>query len=263
MSIRLNKIRLNTGISLNYVESGNPDGNPVLFIHGFPDSWNSFRLVLNRLDPKFHAFSVDLRGFGDSDRPASGYTITDFAKDAVEFLDSLKLKKTVIVGHSMGSFIAQTIALRFPERVDKLVLIGSAASAWKNPVIDEVLSEVNKLKDPIDKDFVTEFQKGTIHGDVSVDFFNSVISESLKAPAFVWKQSLTGLAYENHQNELGGIKQPALIVWGAYDSIFTMGDQTNLLSALPRAALKVYKNSGHSPNWDNAVELTKDLEEFF
>jgi pimeloyl-ACP methyl ester carboxylesterase len=68
---------------------------------------------------------LDQRGFGDSDRPQGGYEIRDLAADVVAFLDAASIDRATIVGHSMGSFVARCVAITFPERVDRLVLIGS------------------------------------------------------------------------------------------------------------------------------------------
>jgi pimeloyl-ACP methyl ester carboxylesterase len=262
MGRTLSQLNLGGGPRLHYAEQGNPKGKPVVFLHGFPDSWNSFRPVLDHFDQKYHAFSPDLRGFGGSDKPDMGYARADFAGDIVSFLDVKYLKKAVIVGHSMGSFIAQTFAILFPERTDKLVLIGSAASTRDNPVIREILPVINNLTDPIDRNFLIDFQTSTYHGKLPDGFFASVIEESLKAPAFVWKEAIKTLTEEDHQSELGKIVKPTFIAWGGHDAIFPLTEQHKLKKAIPGSLLKVYMNAGHSLNWDHAEEFTKDLENF-
>lgn len=262
MSIKTNKVRLSTDITINYAETGNPEGRKILFIHGFPDSWKSFKPVMELLDPKYHAFSIDLRGFGDSSRPEVGYTRDDFAKDAADFLDALKIEKASIVGHSMGSLIAQAFVVSYPGKTEKLVLIGSAARTKDNAAILEILPVIEALKDPIDRDFITEFQNSTYYGKIPQEFFDSVINESLKAPAFVWKQAIKTLSEEDRQAELNRITQPTLIAWGDYDGIFPMAEQYKLVKAIPNSRLKIYKGAGHSLNWDHVEEFTKDLEEF-
>lgn len=262
MSIILSQSDLENGIRLHYAEQGNPNGKPVVFLHGFPDSWNSFRLVLDHFDQKYHAFSLDLRGFGASDKPDTGYSRTHFATDVAGFLDAHYLKKAVIVGHSLGSFIAQTFAILFPERTDKLVLIGSASATRNNPVVREILPAINNLTDPVDRNFLIDFQTSTYYGNLPDGFFATVIEESLKAPAFVWKEAIKTLTEEDHQSELGKILKPTFIAWGDHDSIFPITEQHKLKKAIPGSLLKVYKDAGHSLNWDHAEEFTKDLENF-
>jgi len=78
-----------TGPLLHCAEQGDPGGEALLFIHGWPDSWFSFSRVLPLLPAAYHAYAIDLRGFGDSERPADSYTIDQFATDVVAFMDAV------------------------------------------------------------------------------------------------------------------------------------------------------------------------------
>ena len=126
---RFSNVRLGTGVRLHYVERGNHDGEPVVFLHGWPDSWFSFSLVLPHLPDSLRAVAVDQRGFGDSDRPESGYSIPELAADVIDFLDALEIERATLVGHSFGSFVARYAAFTQPQRVAALVLIGTEATA--------------------------------------------------------------------------------------------------------------------------------------
>src|SRR5688572_7520658 len=94
-------IALPGGITLHYVERGDPAGVPVLLLHGYTDSWRSFEPVLPFLPPGVRAFALTQRGHGDSDRPATGYHPDDFVSDVEAFLDALGIESAVVVGHSM------------------------------------------------------------------------------------------------------------------------------------------------------------------
>jgi len=255
-------IEIKKGIQIHYVEKGFIYGKPLVFIHGFPDSWNSFRLVLNEFSSSFHAYAIDLHGFGDSSKPERGFLIEDFAEDIIGFLDALNIEKASIVGHSMGSFVAQRVALLYPERVEKLVLVGSASKGKGNTVLTEALEIVNTLQEPIGTDFITEFQSGTTEKNVSVEFFNSIIQESLKAPLRVWKESLKGLTEVDYSKELSNIKHHTQIVWGVHDSIFPKEEQEILVNTIPNATLSVYQNAGHSLNWEEPKTFSNGLEQF-
>jgi non-heme chloroperoxidase len=99
-----------TGPMLHYAEQGDPGGEALLFIHGWPDSWFSFSRVLPLLPTAYHAYAIDLRGFGDSERPADSYTIDQFATDVVAFMDAVGIARATLIGHSMGTFIARRVA---------------------------------------------------------------------------------------------------------------------------------------------------------
>jgi pimeloyl-ACP methyl ester carboxylesterase len=116
MTHTIKSVDLANGINIQYVEQGEPSGTPVLFLHGVTDSWRSFEPVLPHLPASIHAYALSQRGHGDSTSPAAGYSFRDFASDVVAFMDALNIKSAVIVGHSMGSYVAQRFAMDHPER---------------------------------------------------------------------------------------------------------------------------------------------------
>ena len=138
------------------------------------------------------AFAIDHRWFGDSERPDGGYAITDLAADAAAFLDAVAVDRATVGGHSLGSFIARRVAVAFPERVGRLVLIGSGASPL-NPVTREVQASLRDLAEPVPTTFVREFQASTAHVPLPVAFFEGIVAESQKAPARVWRGVFDGL----------------------------------------------------------------------
>jgi non-heme chloroperoxidase len=254
--------RLQTGLLVHYAEQGDPEGEPIVFVHGWPDSWFSYSRVLPLLPAAYHAYAIDQRGFGDSERPAAGYSIDRFAADAVAFLDAVGVGRATLVGHSMGSFIARRVAEARPERVGRLVLIGSAVTPV-NEVTREVQEAVRDLEDPIPPEFVREFQASAIHVPVPEPFFEGLVAESLKAPARVWRGALDGLLAFDDAAELGRIAAPTLIVWGDHDGLFAASEeQKRLASAIPGARLAVYAETGHCPNWERPERVAAELEAF-
>jgi non-heme chloroperoxidase len=98
---------LATGLRLHYAERGDKEGEAIVFLHGYSDSWYSFSRVLPLLSLEYHAFAVDERGHGDSERPECCYTVDDFAADVPAFMDEVGIEKATLVGHSGGGMIAQ------------------------------------------------------------------------------------------------------------------------------------------------------------
>lgn len=260
--VRHADLRLATGVRLHYVEQGNANGPTVILLHGYSDSWVSYTRVLPLLDKKYHVYVPDLRGHGESDRPASGYTLPDFASDIVAFMEARGIKKATIVGHSMGSFVAQHVATMAPERVERLVLVGSAP-AVSNGEVSQLQIEVNALTDPVPPKFVTEFQRSVITRPVPDEFMDRVIQESLKLPARVWRDAMAGMLAQNSSVTLGKIKAPTLIIWGDQETVFPKrSDQEVLRKGIPNARLKVYEGTGHCPNWEEPARFVKDVQEF-
>lgn len=260
--LRFSDVRLKTGVRLRYAEQGDPSGQPVILLHGYSDSWFSYSRILPLMDAKYHIYVPDQRGHGDSDRPASGYTFPDFAADVLAFMDAKGLKEAIIVGHSMGSFVAQHVAARAPERVTRLVLVGSATTV-RNDVVFELQRNVNGLGDPVPTKFVREFQTGILSQPVPDQFLERVISESLKLPTRVWQGVMAGMMASGARAKLNNIKAPTLVIWGDQETVFPRSEQDALVSAIPNAVLKVYPKTGHSPNWELPEEFARDLTDFF
>jgi len=256
---RHSEVQLRTGVRLHYVEQGNAKGPTVILLHGYSDSWVSWGQVLPLIDKKYHVYVPDLRGHGESDRPASGYSFPDFAGDIIAFMDAKGIKKATIVGHSMGSFVAQHVATMAPERVEKLVLVGSAP-AVSNGEVSQLQIEVNALTDPVPVKFVTEFQKSVVTRPIPDEFMDRVVQESMKLPARVWRDTMAGMLAKNSTVRLSKIKAPTLIIWGDRETVFPKrADQELLRNGIPNARLKVYEGTGHCPNWEEPVRFVKDL----
>jgi pimeloyl-ACP methyl ester carboxylesterase len=256
-------VALPNGVNLSYVEQGEASGVPMLLLHGVTDSWHSFERVLPHLPASIHAFALTQRGHGDADRPITGYRTRDFAADVAAFVDSLGLGPAVVIGHSMGSTNAQRFAIDHPERTLGLVLVGAFPSYRDNPVVvDFWNSAVSQLTDPIDPGFVREFQEGTLAQPVPQAFLETVVQESLKVPARVWRATFEGFLEDDCASELGKIQAPTLIVWGTRDAFCSRRDQDVLLAAIARSRLVVYESAGHGLHWEEPERFAADLVTF-
>ena len=260
-ALRFGTARLATGPRLHYAEQGDPTGEAVLFLHGWPDSWFSFSRVLPLLPPRLRAFAVDQRGFGDSDRPAAGYGIADLADDAAAFLDAVGVARATVVGHSFGTFVARRLCVAHPARVARLVLIDSAVSP-ANPVTRQVQASLPALEDPVPVAFAREFQQGTVYLPVPEIFFERIVAESVKLPARLWRTLFDNLLAFEDAADLRRIAAPTLLLWGDRDALFPREDQDRLAALIPGARLRVYAETGHCPNWERPERVAADLVEF-
>ena len=180
--IRFSSMRLSTGVALQVAEAGPSDGEPVLFLHGYTDSWFSYSPALERLPAGIRAIAPTQRGHGDSEKPECCYRPADFAADAVALLDELRIERATVVGHSYGSFVAQRLAIDHPERVNGLVLIGSGTTG-ATPAVVEFNEVVQALSDPLDPAFVREFQASTAAEPLPPEFFEGVVGQDLRRAA--------------------------------------------------------------------------------
>jgi non-heme chloroperoxidase len=259
--IRFHHVRLASGLRLHCAEQGSPEGHPVVFLHGWPDSWFSFSRVLPLLPERLRALAIDLRGFGDSDRPPSGYAIPDLGADVVALLDALRIERATVVGHSFGSFVARHVALAHPGRVAALVLIGTGIRT-ANPVTADLRAAVRDLPNPIPVEFAREFQATTAYRPIPPEFFDRIVTESLKLPPRLWRETLEQLLDYDDAPRLVGVEARTLLVWGDRDALFSRADQDSCLAALPAARLAVYEETGHCPNWERPERVAADLAAF-
>lgn len=259
--MRFAKVRLATGPEINFAEHGASGGEPIVFLHGWPDSWFSFSSVASSLPSNYRSFLLDQRGFGDSQRPSQGYVPTDFAADVLAFMDALSLPAAIVVGHSFGSFVARQAAIAAPQRVARLVLIGSGWSA-RNAVTSEVQASLRELGDPVPEPFAREFQASTICKPVPDAFFERLVDESCKLPARLWRDVLDNLLDYDDRATLPRIEAPTLLIWGERDALFSRADQEALKAAIPGAKLLVYDGIGHSPNWECPERVAADIGAF-
>jgi len=256
--LRFRRVMLSSGVELQVAESGPANGRPVLFLHGYTDSWFSYSLILKGLPRDVHAIVPTQRGHGDSERPACCYSLPDFAKDAVALLDALDIKRADVVGHSMGSFIAQRMAIDFPARVNRLVLVGSATTVATPPAV-EFNKVVQALQDSVPVPFVSEFQASTAYVPLAPEFFKRVVLESSKVPVEVWRATLQGLLTSDARAALSRIQANTLLLWGEHDSFFGRSEQDALLSTIPHSRIVTYKHVGHAPHWEDPARFIADL----
>jgi pimeloyl-ACP methyl ester carboxylesterase len=117
-------------VRLHVAQAGS--GAPVLLLHGWPQHWWCWRRVIERLGGDYRLVVPDLRGFGWSEAPGTGYSAAGFAGDAVGLLDALDLPRAHVIGHDWGGFTGILLGLRHPERVDRLLLCNTPGP-WARP----------------------------------------------------------------------------------------------------------------------------------
>ena len=261
--VQFSSVLLKTGVRLRYAYKGDSSGTPVIMLHGYTDSWFSFSSVLPLLDKKYRVYILDQRGHGDSDRPVGGYAMQQFAGDVLAFMDAMNLKQATIVGHSMGSFVAQRVASEAPERVTKLVLVASATSLRNNTVRD-LQRAIDGLQDtaPVPETFARDFQMSTVFKSLAPEFLQGVVKESVKLPVRVWREVMAEMLAPEADVQLKKIKTPTLVLWGDKETIFPRSEQDLLVSELRNAVLKVYPDTGHALHWEKPERFAKDLQEF-
>ena len=254
------KLTLPDGIVMAYIDRGTPTGPPVVLIHGYTDNARDWVPLLPYLSKGFRLILVDIRGHGQSSKPECCYTRLDFAYDIKLLMDALGVEKADIVGHSLGSIIAQTFAEYWPERTAHVVLISSTGglkpgSARTAPRFD-FAADIRKLEEPIEADSPFMLAWWDSPTPVDPEFIRRERQDAAGIPLRVWlavlDQSLSAeTAYVDLQRTLPRLRAPTLLIWGSNDPIMEEPVRRSLRRALPTAEVKIFQGLGHNPFWED------------
>jgi pimeloyl-ACP methyl ester carboxylesterase len=115
------------GLRVNLIDAGS--GDPVLLLHGWPQNNRMWRELIPRLERRYRLLAPDLRGFGLTEAPGSGYDGETFARDQIALLDALEIERVRVIGHDWGGWTTMLLGLLHPERVERMVVI-DAPHPW-------------------------------------------------------------------------------------------------------------------------------------
>jgi pimeloyl-ACP methyl ester carboxylesterase len=263
MTPTASSVALGTGLALSYATVGDRSARPVIFLPGPTDSWTSYEPVLEQLPSSVWALAVSQRGHGDSDKPAAGYRVEDFAADLPPLLDALGVQRAVVAGHSGSCMTARRFAIDHPERVAGLVLEASPTTLRDHPGLTEfVESVVTDLRDPIEPSFARAFVADTSSTQLGRAMVDRLASELMKVPAWVWKEMFRELLAYDDLAEIEQIAAPTLVLWGDSDGLVDHDMQTTLAERIRGAELLVYHGIGHTPRWEDPARFAGDVASF-
>ena len=252
---------------LAYIDMGDPQGPPVVLIHGYTDNARDWVPLIPYLSKRFRLIVVDIRGHGRSDKPECCYTRIDFAYDIKLLLDALHIATADVMGHSLGSMITQVLAEEWPQRVRKVVFVSSTAgprvgSTPRKPAFDYA-AEIRKLKEPIDPDSPFMIAWWDSPKPVNPDFIRRQRRDAANIPLAVWLAVLDqGANSADLQRNLPKLKAPALLIWGSDDPIMEEEVRQTLREGLPGAAVKVFEGLGHNPFWEDPEAVAQVVNKF-
>lgn len=245
-----------SGARVYYYAAGTRgDGDPIVFLHGFPTSSHLWQDVVPHVPPGHRVVVLDLLGFGRSDFPKGrDVSIPGHAQRVLAMLDALRIERAALVGHDIGGGIAQYLAVKHPTRVARLALIDSVAfDEW--PTRDVKLAKVSLpltrylpptwIVSVVQRDLqrgYTEYERG----HMSVERYLRPFGTPDGRDAFV--EHL--LALDSRETaalapRLGDVVAPTAIVWGAHDPFLSTALGRRLQAAIPRSTLDVLPDVRH------------------
>jgi len=263
------------GANVHYQEFGQAGDPTLLLIHGYTASTFAWRTVAPMFaDEGFHVIAVDLLGFGYSEKPRwFDYSIEAQARIVSRFMDRLGIGRATLVGSSYGGAVAATLALDYPERVEKLVLVSAVCNdnlrsmpvlrLASLPVLGEVITPF--LADT--KAFHRHRMKKTLspsnHDLISQERVDAIVRPLAAADAH---HALLATSRNWHANRVTHdahlVKQPTLIVWGEDDTVTPPGDGHRLHDKILHSRLVVLKNCGHVPMEEKSDLFAELVTEF-
>jgi non-heme chloroperoxidase len=245
-----------------YVEDVNPQGNrTILFIHGWPLNHKLFEYQFQTLPEKgFRCIGIDIRGFGRSDKPWSGYDYNTLADDIYKVIQSLQLQNITLVGHSMGG----AISIRYMARhngfgVSKLVLVAAAAPIGFTKEVAAQLYTQGSNDRPIMLEGVGDlffFQY------ISQPFSDWFFSMGLEAANWSTLKSILSLRDETVQYDLGKVAVPTLIIHGVHDKVIPFSQSRIVNQTIPNSKVVPFTYSGHGAFWEERNKFNQELEVF-
>ncbi len=210
-------------MNIHFVDAAGGDP-PLVMLHGLSANAHCFSgLLAAGLSPRHRVVAPDLRGRGQSSKPATGYTVADHAGDVLALMDALRLERVMLAGHSFGGYVAIYLAAKYPQRVGKLIVIDAAITL--NPRVGELLKpsldRLTRVSPSVDAYLAEARSAPHLAGfwDASIErYFRAEIHENpdgsaqSATSAHAIGQAMQGLAGEPWQELVASVSQPALLL---------------------------------------------------
>jgi len=262
------------GMRVHYQEAGESTNPAVLLVHGFASStfvWSKVFLELAKSG--LRVIAIDLLGFGYSEKPKNGeYTITGQAKLIDKLLTLLEIDRATIVGSSYGGAVAATCALDYPERVKKLILVGTVNN---NRPLDFALMRVfgsrivGDVVSPLllsSRRLLRQRMKRVYDRHAWVLDERRVDARHLPLRAARTQRALIRTVRSWDAERIGRdahlIRQPTLLLWGENDVEIPLSDGERLHSEIANSRLVVFLNCGHLPHEEYPAAFTSLVRDF-
>ena len=257
------------GIRTNYHDSGGA-GAPVLLIHGSGpgvSAWANWRLVMPALAQQARVIAPDMVGFGYTERPQGFvYSMDAWVRQAVGLLDALGIERTDLVGNSFGGALSLALAIAHPERVRRLVLMGSAGVSFPlTEGLDAVWGytpSVENMRAIMD---YFAFDQGLMSDDLARLRFEASIRPGFQesfaamfpAPRQRWIEALASA-----EADIRALPHQALVIHGREDRVIPLSTSLTLSSWIQRSQLHVYGQCGHWTQIEHAARFARLVGDF-
>lgn len=234
-------------VNINYINYGSKEGKDIVFLHGWGQNIQMMKMLADPLSKENNIVIVDLPGFGESTEPTYDWMVDDYVEAIKSLLESLKIKKPILVGHSFGGKISLLYSSKY--EVEKLVVLGSP---YKKEI--EKLSLKTKMLKAAKKVPVLNKLEGFAKKHIgSTDYKNA--SE-------IMRKILVNTVNYDISSNLSKIKCPTLIIWGTNDEAVPIEDAYELEKIIKDAAVIEYEGCSHYAYLERLNQTVNVLRSF-
>jgi pimeloyl-ACP methyl ester carboxylesterase len=264
------------GHEVRYFRAG--EGPALLLVHGMAGSASTWKHVLPRLARDYTVIAPDLLGHGRSAKPRSDYSLGNFAAGLRDLLVALGIERATVVGHSLGGGIAMQLAYQHPERVERLVLVGSGGLGREvSPILRMLtLPGAEYLMPLLFTSYSRELgnkismmlHRGGLRAPAAEETWRAYVSltEGENRAAFVKTLrsviDLSGQSVSAHDRLYLAAHMPTMIMWGERDFIIPVEHAHVAHAAMPGSRLELFPESGHFPHSEEPDKFIHTLRDF-
>ncbi len=251
------------GAKIRYLEAGDAARPTVILLHGLGAQAESWQLSIAPLAADYRVIAPDQIGFGKSDKPLLKYRVGTFVDFLDKFMSELKIERAHLVGNSMGGWVSALTAIKYPNRVEKIVLVDAAGLIPAALDAKSIYQLNNSTRDEVRANLKLIFASPALqNNELLVDQF---MTQRVAAGDGYTINSLIEsiLRREDTLNDrLGEIKKPTLVVWGREDRLVPLSDGEAFQKGIAGARLVALDNCGHVPQFEKPAEFTAAVLKF-
>ncbi len=251
------------GAKIRYLEAGDAAKPTVILLHGLGGQAENWQFNIAAMAANYHIIALDQIGFGKSDKPMLKYRVGTYVDFLDKFMSELKIEKASLVGNSLGGWVAALTAVKYPNRVEKIVL-ADAAGLKPNDIDFKLIYSLNySTRDEIRALVKLVFYNQTIFG--SEPFIEESLRQRVLAnDAYTISSLIESIKRDEDflDGQLSNIKKPTLIIWGKQDGLLKLADGERFNKEIGGSQLVVFDKCGHVPQVEKAVDFNAAVIKF-
>ncbi len=239
-------------------------GRPVILLHGWLGSWGLWQETMAYLGAFYRTYALDFWGFGESGKKRETYAVSDFVSLVNQFMEQLGIVRAPLVGHSMGGTVSLSVAIKYPERVSKVVVVGS-------PIIGSSLAPLLKLAGYRPIAFMLFNMMGVFRSGMKV--YSPYICRDPRFPQMMdndlsrttlesFLLSIASLRRTDLIPLIPQVKVPTMGMYGDKDVIVHPRQWKPLLNGVPHALIERFPQAGHFPMLEEPIVFSQKLKRF-